>query len=109
MPLQSTFASNTVKGYRTASGLAPGDPHWNDVVLLIQPQSGDTEAVDYSTFNTTITAQRQSKAGVLTQTDPYGNSNVVLTFGGSNQIVTVDQVADRIATSTDPPPIAAPV
>ena len=103
MPLQSTFASNTVKGYRTASGLAPGDPHWDDVILLIQPRAGDTEAVDYSSFNTTITAQRQSKAGVLTQTDPYGLSNVVLNFQPTNnQIVTVDQVADRIAASTDP-------
>lgn len=103
MPLQSTFASNTVKGYRTASGLAPGDPHWDDVVLLIQPRSGDTEAVDYSSFNTTITAQRQSKAVVATQTDPYGVSNVVLNFQPSNsQMVTVDEVADRIAASTDP-------
>ena len=103
MPLQSTFASNTVKGYRTASGLTPGDPHWDDVVLLIQPRSGDTEAIDYSGFNTTITAQRQSKAGVLTQTDPYGDSRVVLNFQPSNNhMVTVDQVADRIAASTDP-------
>lgn len=102
MPLQSTFASNTVKGYRAESGLTPGDPHWDDVVLLIQPQSGDTEAVDYSSFNTTITAQRESKAGVLTLTDPYGDSQVTINFNGSNQIVTVDEVADRIAASTDP-------
>ena len=103
MPLQSTFASNTVKGYRIESGLAAGDPHWDDVVLLIQPQSGDTEAVDYSTFNTNITAQRGQKPGVVTQTDPYGNSNLSINFQPSNNhIVTVDQVADRIAASTDP-------
>ena len=103
MPLQSTFASNTVKGYRAESGLVSGDPHWDDVVLLIQPQSGDTEAVDYSTFNTNITAQRGQKPGVVTQTDPYGNSNVAINFQPSNNhMVTVDQVADRLAASTDP-------
>lgn len=103
MPLQSTFASNTVKGYRAESGLLPGDPHWDDVILLIQPSTGDTEAVDYSTFNTTITAQRGQKPGVVTQTDPYGDSRVAINFQPSNnQMVTVDQVADRIAASTDP-------
>ena len=103
MPLQSTFASNTVKGYRAESGLTPGDPHWDDVILLIQPLTGDTEAVDYSSFNTTITAQRGQKPGVVTQTDPYGDSRVAINFQPSNNhMVTVDQVADSIAASTDP-------
>ena len=103
MPLQSTFASNTVKGYRAESGLIPGDPHWDDVILLIQPLTGDTEAVDYSTFNTNITAQRGQKPGVVTQTDPYGDSRVAINFQPSNNhMVTVDEVADRIAASTDP-------
>ena len=103
MPLQSTFASNTVKGYRAESGLTPGDPHWDDVILLIQPLTGDTEAVDYSSFSTNITAQRGQKPGVVTQTDPYGDSRVALNFQPTNnQMVTVDQVADRIAASTDP-------
>ena len=103
MPLQSTLASNTVKGYRAISGLVPGDPHWDDVILLIQPLSTDTETIDYSSQQTSITAQRGTKPGVVSQTDPHGDTRTVINFQpANNHMVTVDEVADLLAASTDP-------
>ena len=104
MPFQSTLGSNTVKGYRYKEQLG-GDPHWDDVILLLQPQSTDTAPTDYSSTNKTITNVRGTTPIMTTAavTDPYGGSSLAINFQPPNtHLITVDQIADEVAASTDP-------
>ena len=46
MPFTNTVGSNTIEGYRPIVLSSDTDPHWNDVILLLQPQSADSNALD---------------------------------------------------------------
>ena len=104
MPFQSTLGSNTVKGYRYNEQVG-GDLHWDDVILLLQPQSADTAPVDYSPTNKTLSSTRGTTP-IMTSgafTDPYGGSSVTINFQPTNtHVLTVDQIADEVAASSDP-------
>lgn len=104
MPFQSTLGSNTVKGYRYKEQLG-GDPYWNDVILLLQPQSADTAPIDYSPTNKTLSSVRGTTPIMTTAalTDPYGGSSLAINFQSSNtHLLTVDAIADEVAASSSP-------
>lgn len=104
MPFQSTLGSNTVKGYRYKEQVG-GDSHWDDVILLLQPQSADIAPVDYSQTNKTLSSTRGTTPIMTSSafTDPYGGSSVTINFQPTNtHVLTVDQIADEVAASADP-------
>ena len=104
MPFQSTLGSNTVKGYRYKEQPG-GDQYWDDVILLLQPQSADTAPIDYSPTNKTLSNVRGTTPIMTSSafTDPYGGSSVTINFQSAQpHMITVDQIADEVAASSDP-------
>lgn len=106
MPVLSTQGSFTAYGYRRRGDIQPGDSLWNDVVLLLQPQPAETSAYDDKSDNsTTVDRTRGSNEVTLSTsvTDPFGYGLPVINYDCNNsQLITVDQVADEIANSTNP-------
>ena len=113
MPFTNTVGSNTIEGYRPIVLSSDTDPYWNDVILLLQPQSADGNALDdksqynFSGALTNGVGERggQSLTNVTLETAPGGNkwpSSNTINFNGSNQIICADYVSNLIANSGSP-------
>ena len=121
MPFTNTVGSNTVEAYRNLGLSSDTDPHWNDVILLLQPQSADGNALDdKSQYNFSgglrngagerTNAEDQSGnpvtiTNVTLETAPGGNkwpNSNTINFNGSSNLITADYVSNLIANSASP-------
>ncbi len=116
MPFTNTVGSNTIEGYRNLGQSADTDTHWNDVILLLQPQSSDSNSFDdKSQYNFTQSIKASgtrtgtSSGGSWTkpslETAPGGNkwsNSNTINFNGSTDIITADYVSNLIANSSSP-------
>ena len=116
MPFTNTVGSNTIEGYRNLGDSSTTDPHWNDVILLLQPQSADANSFDdKSQYNFTQSIKSSgartgtSSGGSWTkpslETAPGGNkwsNSNTINFNGTTDIIIADYVSNLIANSESP-------
>lgn len=76
------------------------DPYWDNVVLFIQPQTGDSSIVDYSNSAHAITPN--GNAALTTAVgDPWGGSRKMVSFDGSGDYLEIADSADWFFGSGD--------